>query len=78
MNTNSMQLRLRAKWVTYKEVPLWCCDFGGFGADRAGLQAEIAASQAVIDQQPDTHVMRAVKGLDHRHTHERGVGQTRG
>jgi hypothetical protein len=52
--------RLRATWVTYKEVPLWCCDFGGFGSDRAGLQAEIAASQAVIDQYPANSLLVAV------------------
>jgi hypothetical protein len=60
MNTNSMQPRLRTKWVTYKEVPLWCCDFGGFGADQAELQAEIAASQAVIDQQPENSLLAAI------------------
>ncbi len=55
-----VQQRIRAKWVTYKEVPLWCCDFGGFGPDRAGLQSEIAASQAVIDQRPANSLLVAV------------------
>ena len=60
MSTKVTQRRLRATWVTYKEVPLWCCDFGGFGGDRAGLLAEIAASQVVIDQHPENSLLVAV------------------
>jgi hypothetical protein len=60
MATNLRQQRLRATWVTYREVPLWCCDFGGFGSDRTSLQAEIAASQAVIDQRPENSLLVAV------------------
>ncbi len=55
-----MKHHIRATWVSRKEVPLWCCDFGGFGSDRAGLQAEIAASQAVIDQQAENSLLVAV------------------
>jgi hypothetical protein len=28
-----MPLRVRATWVSRKEVPRWCCDFGGFGSE---------------------------------------------
>ncbi len=45
-----MNRRARATWVTYREVPLWCLDFSEFGSDRAGLTAEIAASEATISQ----------------------------
>jgi len=55
-----MKRRTRATWITRKEVPIWCCDFGGFGADRAGLDAEIAISQAVIDQQAENSLLVAV------------------
>ena len=55
-----MPQRIRATWVSRKEVPLWCCDFGGFGSDRQALMAEIAASQAVIDQQPENSLLVAV------------------
>ncbi len=55
-----MKKRIRATWITRKEVPIWCCDFGGFKSDRAGLLAEIAASQAVIDQQHEHSLLLAV------------------
>ncbi len=60
MTTPAMRPRLSAKWVTYREVPLWCCDFGGYGSDRAGLLAEIAAAQAVIDQQSENSLLMAL------------------
>jgi hypothetical protein len=43
-----------------KEVPLWCYDFGGFGSDRQGLLAGIAALLAVIDQPPEDSLLVAV------------------
>ncbi len=61
-----MKKRTRATWITRKEVPIWCCDFGGFKSDRDGLLAEIAASQAVIDQQHENSLLVAV---DLAHVH---------
>lgn len=55
-----MKKRTRATWVSRKEVPIWCCDFGGFGSDRESLVAEIAVSQAVIDQQVENSLLVAV------------------
>jgi hypothetical protein len=55
-----MKTPVRAKWVTYREVPLWCCDFGGFGSDRDSLVAEIAAAQAVIDRAGKNSLLIAV------------------
>ncbi len=60
METSRNQSPIRAKWVSRREVPLWCCDFGGFGSDRARLLIEIAASQAVIDQQAENSLLVAV------------------
>ncbi len=61
-----MKKRTRVTWITRKEVPIWCCDFGGFKSDRDGLLAEIAASQAVIDQQHENSLLVAV---DLAHVH---------
>ncbi len=55
-----MNQRARATWVTYREVPLWCLDFSEFGSDRAGLIAEIAASEAVISRSPENSLLVAV------------------
>ena len=55
-----MKHRVRATWISYKEVNIWCCDFGGFGSDHLGLLAEIAASQAVIDRQAENSLLVAV------------------
>jgi hypothetical protein len=55
-----MKRRTRTTWITRKEVPIWCCDFGGFGSDRVKLAAEIAISQAVIDQQAENSLLLAV------------------
>ena len=55
-----MKRRVRATWVSRREVPIWCCDFGGFKSDWDGLLAEIAASQAVIDQQHENSLLVAV------------------
>ncbi len=59
-----MTTRTEAKWVTYKEVPLWCCDFGGFGADHDRLVTEIAAAQVEIDRQPENSLLIAVMLTD--------------
>jgi hypothetical protein len=42
----------RSHWVSKDERSMWCCEFSGFGQDRAALAAEIAAAQAVIERQP--------------------------
>jgi hypothetical protein len=55
-----MKKRIRAVWITRKEREIWCCDFGGFGGDRAGLVTEIEASQAVINQQVEDSLLVAV------------------
>jgi hypothetical protein len=55
-----MKPSTQAKWVTYKEVPLWCCDFGGLGSDHSRLLAEIAAAQVVIDRQVENSLLIAV------------------
>jgi hypothetical protein len=65
-----MKKRTRATWISRKEVPIWCCDFGGFGSDRQGLVAEIAVSQAVIDQQAENSLLVAVDLNDARPTSE--------
>lgn len=65
-----MKKRTRATWVSRKEVPIWCCDFGGFGSDRQGLVAEIAASQAVIDQRAENSLLVAVDLNDAQLTSE--------
>ncbi len=54
------QQRLSAKWVTYREVPLWCCDFGGLGSDHDRLVAEIAAAQMEIDRRPENSLLMAI------------------
>jgi hypothetical protein len=55
-----MKKRIRATWVSRKERRIWCCDFSGFEGDRPGLVAEIEASQAVIQEQPDNSMLVAV------------------
>ncbi len=60
METNLKPQRVSAKWVTYREVPLWCCDFGGFESDRERLVAEIAAAQVEIDRRPENSLLIAV------------------
>lgn len=62
--------RVRATWVSRKEVSIWCCDFGGFKSDPPGLITEIAASQAVIDQQGENSLLVAVDLNDARMTPE--------
>jgi hypothetical protein len=50
----------RAKWVSYKERSLWCCDFSGYETDPQGLLAEIEVSDTVIRQQPENSLLVAV------------------
>jgi hypothetical protein len=55
-----MAKKLRATWVSRRERDIWCLDFSGFAADRAGLIAEIEASDAVIRQQREDSLLVAV------------------
>jgi hypothetical protein len=55
-----MKKRIRSTWVSRKEKSIWCCDFSSFGSDRAGVLAELAASEAVIDRERENSLLVAV------------------
>jgi hypothetical protein len=55
-----MKHHYRAKWVSYKERNLWCCDFSNFNGDQKALAEEIKVSGAVIHQQKTDSMLVAV------------------
>lgn len=52
--------KYRATWVSRQESRIWCCDFSGFGDDRAALAAEIEVSAATIRAQLENTLLVAV------------------
>jgi hypothetical protein len=52
--------KYRATWISRKERSIWCCDFSGFGLDRAALAAEIEVSDATIRQQSEGSLLVTV------------------
>jgi hypothetical protein len=52
-----MPYRLRSRWVSHKENPLFGINLSGFEADRDGIRTEIDAVEAILSQQPWNSVL---------------------
>ncbi len=46
-----MPYRMHSRWISYNLTPILGINLDGFEADRAGLQAEIDAVEAILSQQ---------------------------
>jgi hypothetical protein len=52
-----MSHRLRSRWISHKENPLFGINLTGFETDRDAICAEIAAVEAILTQQPWNSVL---------------------
>ena len=43
-----MKRKIGSKWISFKMTQLYCIDFAGYGTDRQGVIAEIAAAEREI------------------------------
>jgi hypothetical protein len=55
-----MPHRLRFRWVSHKETPLFGINLSGFEHDREGIRAEIAGVEEILGKQPWNSVLADV------------------
>ena len=52
-----MAHKIHSKWLTTREVRIYCIDFSGIERDKKALKAEIKAVESVIGHLPDSRLL---------------------
>ncbi len=55
-----MSFRMHSRWISHKGSPVLGINLDGFEADRAGLQAEIDAVEAILSTQENNSLLVVV------------------